>query len=253
MTTEIEKPRIYAALLIPTLLVVLMWAMESFEVLSGISLVSLGVFPRHWEGLHGILTAPLVHSDWSHLGANTVSLFILLAALYYFYRELATQVFVLMWLSSGLWVWLGARESWHIGASGLVYGLAAFLFVSGLVRRDTRLSALSLFVVFSYGSLVWGIFPDFFPEKNISWEAHLAGLLAGLLLAIYFRHRGPRQPRYSWEWEELEEMEALEAEGQEMDNLAQEKTAQSDTPPSLAPEKDASRIEVKYYYRKKDE
>jgi membrane associated rhomboid family serine protease len=247
MTIEQEKPRLFAALLIPTLLVVLMWAAESFEILSGISLIPLGIYPRHWEGILGIITAPLVHSDWSHLGANTVSLFVLLAALYYFYRELASQVFVQLWFISGLWVWLGARESWHIGASGLVYGLAVFLFVSGLVRRDSRLSALSLFVVFAYGSLVWGIFPDFFPEKNISWEAHLAGLLAGLVLAIYYRQKGPKKPRYSWEWEELEELEAAANNTAHPESVVKE--PEEATP---APEQTHLNdgIRVKYYYRK---
>lgn len=90
----------------------------------------------------------------------------------------------------------------HIGASSLIYGLSSFLFVSGLIRKDTRLAALALIVAFLYGSIVWGVFPDFFPKKNISWEGHLGGLVAGIILAFYYKKAGPQRKRYSWEFEE---------------------------------------------------
>ena len=108
-----------------------------------------------------------------------------------------------IWLLSGLWVWFGGRPSWHIGASGVIYGISSFLFVSGLIRKDTRLAALALIVAFLYGSLIWGVFPDFFPkEKHISWEGHLGGAIAGLVLAVYYRKSGPKRKQYSWELEE---------------------------------------------------
>jgi len=199
---ENEKPRILTSLLVPVILLTLMWGFKVFELVSGLPLTGLGIYPQTLKGLPGILFSPLVHADFSHLSANSVSAFVLTAMLFYFHREIALQVFLLLWLLTGLWVWAGAREAYHIGASGLVYGLAAFLFLSGLIRRDTRLAALALFVVFSYGSLVWGIFPQFFPEKNISWESHLMGLVAGVVLALYYKRQGPRTPRYSWELEE---------------------------------------------------
>ena len=83
----------------------------------------------------------------------------------------------------------------------MVYGLAAFLFFSGILRKDTRLAAITLVIAFFYGSMVWGIFPDFFPGKNISYESHLWGLLTGLVFAVYYRKSGPARPVYSWEFE----------------------------------------------------
>lgn len=186
-----------------------MISVKSFEHLSGISLADWGVYPKTMRGIIGILTSPFIHGDWSHLGANSASLFVLTAALFYFYRKIAIQVFLLIWFMTGLWVWMGARDAYHIGASGLVYGVAAFLFVSGLIRRDPKLSALAMVVVFLYGSLIWGIFPSFFPEKNISWESHLGGFIAGGVLAVYFREKGPRKPKYSWEEEDDDETEGI--------------------------------------------
>jgi membrane associated rhomboid family serine protease len=137
---ENEKPRILTSLLVPVILLTLMWGLRFlswFRVYPS----RPGHISQTLKGLPGILFSPLVHADFSHLSANSVSAFVLTAMLFYFYREIALQVFLLLWLLTGLWVWAGAREAYHIGASGLVYGLAAFLFLSGLIRRDTRLAA----------------------------------------------------------------------------------------------------------------
>jgi membrane associated rhomboid family serine protease len=172
------------------------------EVLLDISLVNLGIYPLSAKGLPGIITAPLIHSDFSHLIANSTSLFVLLAVLFYFYKEIAFKIFFLIYLFTDIWIWFGAREAFHIGASGLVYGLVSFLFVSGIIRKNPRLMAITLLVTFLYGSLIWGIFPEFFPGRNISWESHLMGLIAGLVLAIYFRSHGPQRKKYEWQDEE---------------------------------------------------
>jgi membrane associated rhomboid family serine protease len=108
---------------------------------------------------------------------------------------------------SGIWVWFGGRDSWHIGASGVIYGLSSFLFVSGMIRKNTQLAALAMVVAFLYGSMIWGIFPDFFPKENISWEGHLGGFVAGIIMAFYYRNSGPKPKKYSWELEEEEETE----------------------------------------------
>ncbi len=72
-----------------------------------------------------------------------------------------------------------------------------------MIRKDTRLAALALIVAFLYGSMIWGVFPDFFPkEKHISWEGHLGGGVAGLILALYYRNSGPKRKQYSWELED---------------------------------------------------
>jgi membrane associated rhomboid family serine protease len=136
------------------------------------------------------------------LFANSVPLFVLGGSLFYFYREISVKTFLLIYFITGVCVWMGAREAYHIGASGVVYGLASFLFFSGIFRRDGRLLAITMLVTFLYGSMVWGIFPDVYPEENISWESHLWGLITGMILAFYFRKLGPQQKKYDWEYEE---------------------------------------------------
>ena len=113
----------------------------------------------------------------------------------------------MIWLFTGFWVWLGARSEAHIGASGLIYGLVCFLFLSGILRKDTRLLAVSLLVTFLYGSLVWGILPV---NQGISWESHLFGSVAGLFCAVYYRHEGPQRQKSQWEIDEENEAKAAE-------------------------------------------
>jgi len=165
----------------------------------------LGIFPRKLSGLAGLITSPFIHGDLNHLFANTVPIFVLGACIFYFYKEIAVSSVIFIYLTTGLWVWLGGREAFHIGASGIVYGLASFLFLSGILRKDTRLLAITLFVTFIYGSMVWGIFPDFFPQSNISFESHLWGIISGIIIAVYFRKQGPQRKKYDWEDEEDED------------------------------------------------
>ncbi len=164
-----------------------------------------GIYPRTLRGLMGVITGPLVHADVFHLISNSVPLLILGIGFLYFYDKLATEVFLWIYFVTGFWVWLLGREAWHIGASGLIYGIAVFVFVSGLIRKNTRLLGLALIVLFLYGGFVYGLFPDkVHPE--ISWESHLLGGLCGLVLAVYFRKRKVITDFR----EELEEEEAME-------------------------------------------
>jgi len=202
-----EKKKFLNALYLPLILVVIMWIIRIVESLFDIDLGFLGVNPLSLEGLPGIFFMPFVHGSYSHIFANTVPFLVLGTALFYFYRGISIRVLIGIWFLSGLWTWFGGRESWHIGASGVIYGLSSFLFLSGVIRKDNRLAALSLIVAFLYGSLIWGVIPDFYPEKNISWEGHLGGLVGGIIMAIYFRKSGPRPKRYSWEFEEEEDDE----------------------------------------------
>lgn len=164
-----------------------------------------GVLPRTFEGMLGILTSPFIHGDWKHVFNNVFPLLILGTALRYFYKDISREVFLWSWLMSGLWLWSIGRPNFHIGASGIVYALASFLFFSGLIRKHTRLMAVSFVVVFLYGSMVWGVFPI---KEHISWEGHLSGALAGIILAWWFREEGPPKQKYQYEIdEELEEQE----------------------------------------------
>jgi len=144
----------------------------------------LGVKPLSVEGLHGIITSPFAHGSFKHIASNSTSFLLLAVLLFYFYRLIAYRVFLFNWLISGLLLWIGGRDSVHIGASGIVYGLAFFLFFSGILRKNKQLSSIALIVVFLYGSMFWGLLPQ---GGNISWEGHLFGAISGFALAWYYR------------------------------------------------------------------
>jgi membrane associated rhomboid family serine protease len=197
------RKKMFLAMLIPGIFISLMWLVKITEVLLEINLSDLGIYPLTIKGLAGILFSPFIHSDFNHLFNNSLPLFFLATALFYFYSEVALKVFCWSYFLTGLLVWLAGREAWHIGASGLVYGLASFLFFSGILRRYFRLIALSLLIVFLYGSMVWGIFPGVY--KNVSWESHMLGFFSGVVLALWYRREGPQQPVYEWMEEEEED------------------------------------------------
>lgn len=206
-----EKRKLIIALIIPFSLLFIMWMVKLIEYIFGVSFADYGNYPLDIKGLQGILLMPFIHGSWDHLMANSVSFLVLSSALFYFYSNISMRVLIGIWVLSGIWVWFGGRPSWHIGASGIIYGLSSFLFFSGIIRKDSRLAALALIVTFLYGSLIWGVFPDFFPkEKHISWEGHLGGAIAGFILAVYYRHSGSKQKQFSWELEDEEDNDADE-------------------------------------------
>ncbi|HTX88902.1 MAG TPA: rhomboid family intramembrane serine protease [Bacteroidales bacterium] len=195
-----DTQRILRSIIYPAIFVILIWLVYFTEEIFHVDLSEYGLQPLKWKGLIGIFTTPLLHANFSHLVANSIPLLILGSLLFYFYREIAWRVVLLIWLLTGLWTWFLARgEGVHIGASGLVYGFASFLFFSGILRRDNRLMAITLLIAFLYGGMVWGIFPRFFPNIPISWESHLMGMVSGLVLAFYYRRDGPQPAKYDWE------------------------------------------------------
>jgi membrane associated rhomboid family serine protease len=208
------RKKLFLSLIIPGTFVFLMWLVKICEVLFEIDFSGLGIYPLSLQGIPGIIFSPFIHADFTHLLNNSLPLLLLSVALFYFYSEIALKVFSLTYLLTGILVWLGGREAWHIGASGLVYGLASFLFFSGIIRKYFRLIALSLLVVFLYGEMVWGLFPGIY--QNISWESNMLGFFSGILLAVWYRKEGPQMPVYDWmaeeEVEEVEEVEEIEQE-----------------------------------------
>jgi membrane associated rhomboid family serine protease len=183
-----DKARIKIGLFIASGFLLLIWLVKLFEVYTGIDLTEFGVFPRQVKGLRGILFSPFIHADFSHLISNSTSLFILTFSLFSLYTRSSLWVFPIVYIFHGLAVWLFARQAYHIGASGLVYGFASYLFFIGVFRKDTRSIALSLLVVFLYGGLVWGVLPT---DPSVSFEAHLAGGVIGLICSIIFRKYDP--------------------------------------------------------------
>ncbi len=190
---NIEYKRFILSLIPSAIIIFLLWLVKIVEVIDGLDLFYLGVFPRKFSGLAGIVLSPFIHANFNHLINNSVPFFFLLTALFYFYKEVAWRVLLYSYLVTGILVWLIARPSYHVGASGLVYSFASFLFVSGIVRRNINLLAISMLVIFLYGSMVWGIFPY---RPDMSWESHLIGLTVGAVLAISYRHEGPGPTRF---------------------------------------------------------
>ena len=197
------RKKLLLSMLIPGIFVCIMYLVKIIEILSGLDFSGMGIFPLTVRGLPGILFSPFIHAGFGHLFNNSLPLFFLGTALFYFYSEIAVKVSLWTYFLTGLFVWIAGRQAWHIGASGLVYGLASFLFFSGIIRKYFRLVALSLLIVFLYGSMVWGIFPDVY--KNVSWESHMLGFISGIILAIWYRKKGPQEPVPEWLDEDEEE------------------------------------------------
>ena len=200
--------------------VILLWAIALLGW--GLDLERFGVRPRQWAGLPGILVAPLLHASLGHLVANTVPLVVLGTTMLYLYPTAAFRALPVIYLGPGIAVWLLARGGNHIGASGLVYGLIAYIFVAGLIRRDRRAIAASLLVAFMYGASVWGVLPI---RIGVSWETHLAAALIGVFMAIMLRHTDiPPRIQYSWELETSSDPEEV------VQTTATESRAEKDEP-----------------------
>lgn len=193
-----EKRRIFHSVIFPLFVLFLMFSVRLIESLEMVDWYWLGIKPLSIEGVPGILTMPFKHAGWKHLLNNAPSFLILSVALFYFYRPIGYKVFFTIYLLSGIWLWFLARDAWHVGASGLIYGMAAFLFMSGIHRRHIPLMALALLVVFLYGGLVWGLFPmqHFI---SYSWEGHYWGTLAGIVAAFLYKNEGPQKPKPIWD------------------------------------------------------
>lgn len=217
MSTKNKKdPFIFSkeVVLFPLLFIFLIWFVHWIQVRFGYRLSNFGVYPRTFKGLRGIICSPFLHGGLNHLWNNTMPLFVLSTAVFYFYRQHRWKVIVLGILFSGLLTWIIGRPSNHIGASGLIYVLVSFIFFKGIFTKYYRLVALSLIVVFLYGGMLWYVFPI---EETISWEGHLSGLITGFGLAFLLPTQIQKE-QYEWEKEEFNEeddpfMKHFDAEG----------------------------------------
>ena len=199
-----ERKALLNTLFFPILFLLIMWGVKLIEhQFNTLNFTDYGVYPRTLGGLKGILFAPFIHKDLPHLINNSYPILILGSMLFSFYKKIAKQLFFWLFFITGFWLWCIGRGAFHIGASGIVYALASFLLVSGLIRKNPKLSAISMLIIFLYGSMIWGILPT---KESISWEGHLSGFLTGILLAIFYKNEGPKRKKYQWEIdEELEQ------------------------------------------------
>jgi len=199
---DADARRLRRAFLISAALAALLWAIILVEAVSGFDLSIYALYPREPLGLRGVLLAPLLHGGFAHLIANTPPILALGTALLYGYPKAARIVVPVVWLGSGLAVWIFARPAFHLGASGLTFGVMFFVFTIGSLRWDRRAIALSLSVFLLYGGMVWGILPG---DPGISFEYHLAGAALGVVLAFALKDLDPRPPEKTYSWEREEE------------------------------------------------
>jgi membrane associated rhomboid family serine protease len=185
----------------PILFVILIWLIFWVEFRFNVDLKSFGIQPRKLEGIFGIIFSPFLHSSLEHLFNNSIPLFLLSSAIFFFYRTISWKIIFLGIFLSGLLTWIIGRDSTHIGASGLIYVLISFIFFKGIISKNFNLMALSLIVVFIYGGTIWYVFPI---KNNMSWEGHLSGFMIGVLLALLFKKNNPVNKVYKWENEDYD-------------------------------------------------
>ena len=186
------------AIFFPLFFVGILWVVHLYKITFLQGYGSMGIYPRTQFGLMGILTSPLAHGDFQHLISNSVPLLVTLFMLFFFYRRIAVLAFILIYLFTGVSVWLFARQVFHIGASGLVYGLIAFIFWIGVFRRNIKSIILSLIIVILYSGYIMGVLPN---QDGISWESHLAGGIVGIFVAYTLRliiEKDEEQSEPSW-------------------------------------------------------
>ena len=210
-----------SVILYPLFLVFLIWVVFWYQIRIHSGIRHFGIHPQKVEGLLGVFTSPFLHSNLGHLYNNTIPLLVLSIALFYFYRNIAWRVLFFGMISSGLLTWIIAKSGNHIGASGVIYVLVSFIFFKGIIAKHYRLIALSLIIVFFYGSMIWYVFPI---KDHMSWEGHLSGLITGLILAIIFRKNIAKPERYVWEAETYDEaddpfMKHFDEDGNFIDSL----------------------------------
>lgn len=194
--------------IVPSFFLGIIWSVFGVEYFYDLDFTEYGIYPRQWMGLKGIILSPFIHGDLSHIFNNSIPLFLLIAAMVYFYRNVSLKVIFYGILFSGMLTWLIGRESYHIGASGLIYVLVSFIFFKGIQTRYYRLVALSLTIVVLYGGMIWYVFPTV--DAGISWEGHLSGFLAGFVFTYLFKTPNyTRELRYDWEKEEFDDSQDL--------------------------------------------
>ncbi len=242
----------------PILFVLTIWTVFWVEVTFGFDFNHFGIQPRTWIGLRGIFFSPFIHSGMKHLFNNSVPLLVLSMALFYFYRKISWEILGYGLLLTGFLTWTIGRPANHIGASGIIYLLASFLFWKGIFSKYFRLVALSLIVVFLYGGLIWYVTPI---DPNISWEGHLSGLISGFIFSLIYRKKIASSPKYEWQRpdykeEEDEFMRHFDENGNFIESLQPQQEEQDLLFPEPGEEKNNEESEISYRYfykRSKDQ
>ncbi|MFT5819629.1 MAG: membrane associated rhomboid family serine protease [Crocinitomix sp.] len=231
-------------------ILLMMWVVFGFDYFLELDLYRYGVRPGEFSGLIGVIASPFLHSttDVGHILNNSLPAFLLTWLLFYHYRTIATKAYLMIFILSGLGTWYLGKESFHIGMSGVIYGLTSFLVLSGFFRKNMKVAGISLFVIFVYGSMIWGIFPI---KEGVSWEGHLSGLFAGFMAAVLFKQVGPQPKKLRYEIEEelgIESEEEYWKEGYFARKQAEKEQRQAQQQQQAALQENQPRIIIKYNY-----
>ncbi len=241
MNTENKLHFSHKTYLIPLSIIFAIWFIYWIEIKFGFNFNRFGVFPRTFKGLRGVLFSPFIHSDTKHLFNNSIPLFVLMSVLLFFYKKVAYRVLIVGGLLTGLLTWSFARESYHIGASGVVYLLFSFTFFSGILKKHYRLIAVSLVVIFLYGSMVWYVFPI---KEGMSWEGHLSGFIMGSVFSYLYKDIGIVKEKFEFSKTEFDDM--FDENGNYTPPIETEKEDEEETPPF-------KEITYRYIYKDKEE
>lgn len=182
---------------------------------------TFGILPRSFSGLTGVVLAPFIHADLSHLMSNLLSLWVLVIFLFIYFPKRFWQLVFFFWLLTGVYTWCLGRPAYHIGASGQVYAIVLFILSFGILRRKPQYIAMSLLIVFLYGGFIWGLLPL---VSWMSWEAHLSGALTGIIAAVYLRNEYKFEEMYEYDWQRPDYIETSELEQEDVLNAEQEKS-----------------------------
>lgn len=241
-----DSPKVLkVTLFLAIMMVGVMGLVYAYDVIFDLNLYRLGILPRTWSGLAGIFTSPFIHSTngYSHLFNNSVPMFVLTWLLFYNYRNIAPKVFIIIFIGTGLLVWGFGRPNYHIGMSGVIYGLTSFLMLTGFLTKHLRVAAISLLVIFLYGSLIWGIFPI---DPKISFEGHAFGFLIGAILAIVYRNQLPQPDKFRYE---IEEELGIEMEDHELWKIPETGEVPTMQSPNHASQSSSDPLQIIYTFK----
>lgn len=199
-----EKSLFRQSVVFSSYIILLLWLVKSVEWAFSANFAHFGIYPRQLLGTIGIFTSPFIHGDFLHLLSNSFSLMLLIIILFFFYDKIALRALLFVYILTGVSVWFIAREAYHIGASGVIYGVASFILFSGLLRKNQSSLALSFVVLLLYGGMFYGVLPQ---DGHISWESHLMGLLSGLIVAVFFKNEFAGQAELKLYFEKIVEEE----------------------------------------------
>jgi len=173
------------------IIVAILYAILFLDWLLPIKINSFGLIPRTQFGLIGIITSPFLHGNLLHLNSNAIPLIVMLITLITFYDKKVWKIVVGITLLSGILLWIFGRSANHIGASGMIYGLAAFLVFNGVMERNLKSIIISIVIAITYSGFVYGLTP-FTTRSGVSWDGHLFGAISGVLVSYYLSRKGSK-------------------------------------------------------------